>query len=83
VLARPVLQFGATASPGYVMKSLHGIEQIYSENQDTSLWHSVPFFRDSRLGLFAMGLCSPDWPSQMLGFDMATVCLLALPLNFM
>lgn len=56
------------------------------------LWRSVPFFRDSRLGFFEMGLCSlswpqtcdglPGWPSQMLRFDMATECLPALPLNF-
>lgn len=66
MLARQVLQLGGTASPGHVMKPLHGIEQVYSENQDTSLWHLVPFFRDSRLGLFEMGLCGPGWPQTCL-----------------
>lgn len=39
-----------------------GSHSILCENQDTSLCHSDPFFRDSRLGFFEMGLCSLNWP---------------------
>lgn len=46
---------------------------ILCENQDTSLCHSVPFFRDSRLGFFLRWDCV-----VLAGLKLVTVSWLAL-----